>query len=128
MLHDVFAVPHGEIGTILGATADATKMLTSRARRKVRAARQSASGRRQQREVVQAFLAAARDGRFEQLLQVLHPRSEVHAPRPERPVRHDRGHRGRHPRAWPAARHGDMRRPPTATAVSFPWTRTAPTR
>ncbi|ALO98461.1 Putative RNA polymerase ECF-subfamily sigma factor [Streptomyces hygroscopicus subsp. limoneus] len=73
VLHDVFAVPHGEIGAILDKSADATKMLTSRARRKVRAARQPASGGRQQREVVRAFLTAARDGRFEQLLEILHP-------------------------------------------------------
>ncbi|MFE7216202.1 sigma-70 family RNA polymerase sigma factor [Streptomyces sp. NPDC001698] len=82
VLHDVFAVPHGEIGTILGKSADATKMLTSRARRKVQAAQQPAGAGRQQREVVQAFLAAARYGQFEQLLQVLHPEVKftVHTP------------------------------------------------
>ncbi|MEV0255063.1 sigma-70 family RNA polymerase sigma factor [Streptomyces sp. NPDC050732] len=83
VLHDVFAVPHGEIGTILGKSADATKMLTSRARRKVRAARQpDSAGPPQQREVVRAFLAAAGEGRFEQLLEVLHPevRFTVHTP------------------------------------------------
>ncbi|MFD8223153.1 sigma-70 family RNA polymerase sigma factor [Streptomyces massasporeus] len=73
VLHDVFAVPFGEIGTILGKSADATKMLASRARRKIRDARQPSNAVRQQREVVQAFLAAARDGRFEELLRVLHP-------------------------------------------------------
>jgi RNA polymerase sigma-70 factor (ECF subfamily) len=82
VLHDVFAVPHAEIGTILGKSADATKMLTSRARRKVQAAQQPAGAGRQRREVVSAFLAAARDGRFEQLLQVLHPEVTftVHTP------------------------------------------------
>ncbi|MFG2329208.1 sigma-70 family RNA polymerase sigma factor [Streptomyces sp. NPDC048604] len=82
VLHDVFAVPHAEIGTILGKSADATKMLTSRARRKVQGARQPASAGRQQREVARAFLAAARDGRFEDLLQVLHPEVKftVHTP------------------------------------------------
>lgn len=82
VLHDVFAVPHAEIGTILGKSADATKMLTSRARRKVQTAQQPAGAGRQRREVVQAFLAAARDGRFEQLLQVLHPEVKftVHTP------------------------------------------------
>ncbi|MEU2133711.1 sigma-70 family RNA polymerase sigma factor [Streptomyces sp. NPDC018352] len=85
VLHDVFAVPHGEIGTILGKSTDATKMLTSRARRKVRKVRdlqQPAGTGRQQREVVRAFLAAARGGQFEQLLQVLHPevRFTVHTP------------------------------------------------
>jgi RNA polymerase sigma-70 factor (ECF subfamily) len=82
VLHDVFAVTHREIGTILGKSTDATKMLTSRARRKVQAAQQPTSGGRQRREVVQAFLAAARDGRFEQLVEVLHPevRFTVHTP------------------------------------------------
>ncbi|MEV4680999.1 sigma-70 family RNA polymerase sigma factor [Streptomyces kurssanovii] len=82
VLHDVFAVPFAEIGIILGKSADATKMLASRARRKVQAARQPASAGRQRREVVQAFLAAARDGQFEQLLQVLHPEVKftVHTP------------------------------------------------
>ncbi|AGL16232.1 ECF-family RNA polymerase sigma factor [Actinoplanes sp. N902-109] len=73
VLHDVFAVSHAEIGIILGRSADATKMLTSRARRKVRTARQSAGDRQRHREVVGAFLAAARDGQFERLLEVLHP-------------------------------------------------------
>ncbi|MEW2354252.1 sigma-70 family RNA polymerase sigma factor [Spirillospora sp. NPDC029432] len=82
VLHDVFAVPHEEIGTILGKSAAAAKMLASRARRKVRAGGQPASAGRQQREVVRAFLAAARDGRFEELLRVLHPevRFTVHTP------------------------------------------------
>jgi hypothetical protein len=82
VLHDVFAVPHGEIGTILGRSTDVTKMLTSRARRKVQATRQSASDRLRQREVAGAFLAAAREGRFERLLEVLHPEVKftVHTP------------------------------------------------
>ncbi|MGW2134335.1 sigma-70 family RNA polymerase sigma factor [Streptomyces coelicoflavus] len=82
VLHDVFAVSHGEIGTILGRSTDATKMLTSRARRKVRTVQRSASDRQRQREVVGAFLSAAREGRFERLLEVLHPevRFTVHAP------------------------------------------------
>jgi RNA polymerase sigma-70 factor (ECF subfamily) len=82
VLHDVFAVPFAEIGDILGRSADATKMLASRARRKVRAAQQPANAGRQQREVVRAFLAAAGEGRFEQLLKVLHPEVQftVHTP------------------------------------------------
>src|ERR1700742_96537 len=69
VLHEVFAVPYEEIGTILGKSTDATKMLASRARRKVQATQPTAAGRGQ-REVVQAFLSAARDGQFEQLLRV----------------------------------------------------------
>ncbi|MFD4376743.1 sigma-70 family RNA polymerase sigma factor [Streptomyces sp. NPDC058486] len=83
VLHDVFAVPHDEIGVILGKSADAAKMLASRARRKVRtAAERPAGSGRDRREVVRAFLAAAGEGRFEDLLRVLHPevRFTVHTP------------------------------------------------
>ena len=82
VLHDVFAVSHEEIGAILSRSADATKMLTSRARRKVQAARQPPSDRQRHRAVVGAFLAAAREDRFERLLEVLHPdvKLTVHTP------------------------------------------------
>ena len=84
VLHDVFAVPHAEIAAILGKSTDATKMLTSRARRKVgkKPVRPAADDVRQQRAVVRAFLAAAGDGRFEELLKVLHPEVKftVHTP------------------------------------------------
>lgn len=86
VLHDAFAVPHEEIASILGRSTDATKMLTSRARRKVRLTQRSTGPRRQQREVVQAFLEAARDGRFDQLLQVLHPEVELTTRTPGGPV------------------------------------------
>ncbi|MDX3105243.1 sigma-70 family RNA polymerase sigma factor [Nonomuraea angiospora] len=73
VLHDLFAVPFEEIGRILGKSADATKMLASRARRKVQASDRPAAVGREQREVVQAFLTAARSGDFEGLLRVLDP-------------------------------------------------------
>jgi RNA polymerase sigma factor (sigma-70 family) len=73
VLHDLFAVPFEEIGQILGKSSDAAKMAASRARRKVHAADRPAPAGREQREVVQAFLAAARDGDFEGLLRVLDP-------------------------------------------------------
>ncbi|WP_435191184.1 sigma-70 family RNA polymerase sigma factor [Nonomuraea sp. bgisy094] len=73
VLHDLFAVPFDEIGKILGKSGDATKMLASRARRKVRATERPTDGRQEQRVAVQAFLAAARDGDFEGLLRVLDP-------------------------------------------------------
>lgn len=72
VLHDMFAVPFVEIGDIIGKSKDAAKMLASRARRKVQGARRPADTR-QQREVVESFLAAARDGDFEGLLRVLDP-------------------------------------------------------
>jgi RNA polymerase sigma factor (sigma-70 family) len=73
VLHDLFAVPFDEIGRILGKSADAAKMIASRARRKVQATERPAVVGREQREVVQAFLAAARRGDFEGLLRVLDP-------------------------------------------------------
>lgn len=73
VLHDVFGVPFGDIATMLDKTPGAAKMAASRARRKVRAAPRPTGNLREQRAVVDAFLAAARDGDFEQLLRVLHP-------------------------------------------------------
>ncbi len=73
VLHDMFAVPFEEIGQIVGRSADASKMLASRARRKVQGAPRSTGGRQQQRAVVDAFLAAARNGDFRALLRVLDP-------------------------------------------------------
>ncbi|NUS14908.1 MAG: sigma-70 family RNA polymerase sigma factor [Streptomyces sp.] len=73
VLHDLFAVPFDEVGQILGRSPDAAKMLASRARRKVHGTHGPADGRRRQRAVVDAFLAAARAGDFEGLLKVLDP-------------------------------------------------------
>ncbi|MCO5992536.1 sigma-70 family RNA polymerase sigma factor [Actinoallomurus rhizosphaericola] len=82
-LHDLFAVPFDEIGRILGRSGDAAKMLASRARRKVRATERPAVVGREQREVVQAFLAAARDGDFEGLLRLLDPGVRLTAETPD---------------------------------------------
>lgn len=73
VLHDVFAVPFDEVGPIVGRSTDAAKMLASRARRKVQQQPLPSEERRQRREVVDAFLAAARDGDFEALLRTLAP-------------------------------------------------------
>jgi RNA polymerase sigma factor (sigma-70 family) len=72
VLHDLFAVPFDEIAAILGKSTGATKMLASRARAKVRTGRRDLAGPRQ-REMVQDFLTAARDGDFEALLRLLDP-------------------------------------------------------
>ncbi len=74
VLHDLFGVPFDEIAGIVGRTPSATKMMASRARSRVRGAAPTPDrdlGR--QREVVDAFLAAARGGDFERLLTVLDP-------------------------------------------------------
>ncbi len=73
VLHDMFAVPFAEIGQVIGKSPDAAKMLASRARRKVQGAPRSTDQREQQREVVDAFIAAAHGGDFEQLLEILDP-------------------------------------------------------
>jgi RNA polymerase sigma factor (sigma-70 family) len=73
VLHDLFAVPFDEIGQILDKSTDATKMLASRARRKVQATERPTVVGPEQRQVIQAFMAAARGGDFEGLLRVLDP-------------------------------------------------------
>jgi RNA polymerase sigma-70 factor, ECF subfamily len=74
VLHDMFAVPFDEIGVIAGRSPAAARQLASRARRRVRGARPTPDADLgAQREVVDAFLAAARDGDFEALLAVLDP-------------------------------------------------------
>lgn len=73
VLHDVFAVPFAEIATVVGRTRGAAKMLASRARRKVRDVPRPTGGLQRRREVVDAFLGAARDGDFDALLAVLDP-------------------------------------------------------
>ncbi len=74
VLHDVFGVPFGEIAPIVGRSPAAARQLASRARRRVRGAATSAdAGLACQREVVDAFLAASREGDFRALLVVLDP-------------------------------------------------------
>ncbi|SNT64852.1 RNA polymerase sigma-70 factor, ECF subfamily [Streptosporangium subroseum] len=83
VLHDLFAVPFDEIGQILGKSTDATKMLASRARRKVQATERPTVTGREQRQVVQAYLAAARRGDFEGLLRVLDPEVKLTVDTPD---------------------------------------------
>ncbi|PZF80102.1 RNA polymerase sigma factor SigJ [Jiangella anatolica] len=74
VLHDTFAVPFDDIAPIVGRSADATKMLASRARRRVQAATTAPDADLpRQREVADAFLAAARAGDFDALVAVLDP-------------------------------------------------------
>ena len=73
ILHDVFAVPFGEIAPIVGRSATATRQLASRARRRVRGAPVPDTGLDGQWAVADAFLAASREGDFERLLAVLDP-------------------------------------------------------
>ena len=74
VLHDVFGVPFGEIAPLVGRSPTAARQLASRARRRVRGAATSTdAGLVCQREAVDAFLAASREGDFETLLAVLDP-------------------------------------------------------
>src|ERR671914_1530780 len=74
VLHDIFAVPFDEIARIVDRSPQAARQLASRARRRVRGERTVPDADLDtQREVMEAFLAAARDGDFDALLAVLHP-------------------------------------------------------
>src|SRR5216683_1018299 len=78
VLHDLFAMPFAEIGSIVGRSPAATKQLASRARRRVRGSpAPSDAGGGRQREVVEAFLRAARAGDLEGLLAVLDPAAVI---------------------------------------------------
>jgi RNA polymerase sigma factor (sigma-70 family) len=86
VLHDMFAVSFDEIAPIVGRTPAAARQLASRARRRVRNVPEPDADLARQREVVEAFFAAAREGDFEALVAVLHPdvvvRSDGGAERP----------------------------------------------
>jgi RNA polymerase sigma-70 factor, ECF subfamily len=87
VLHDLFGVPFEEIAPVVGRSPAAARQLASRARRRVRAtAPAPAPDLHRQREVVDAFFAAARGGDFDALVAVLDPdvvlRSDGGAARP----------------------------------------------
>jgi len=74
VLHDMFGVAFDEIAAILDRSEAATRQLASRARRRVRGATpRTDPDLREQRRVIDAFLAAARAGDFEGLIKVLDP-------------------------------------------------------
>jgi RNA polymerase sigma factor (sigma-70 family) len=74
VLHDTFAVPFDAIGPMIGRSPVAARQLASRARRRVRGQAPAPDpDPAQQRAVVDAFFAAAREGDFDALVAVLHP-------------------------------------------------------
>src|ERR687893_794090 len=74
VLHDMFAVPFDEIAPIVDRSPETTRQLASRARRRVQGETPDPdTDLERQREVVDAFLAAARDGDFEALVELLDP-------------------------------------------------------
>jgi RNA polymerase sigma-70 factor (ECF subfamily) len=86
VLHDVFALPFDEIAPIVDRSPEAARQLASRARRRVQGAPVPDTDLEGQWQVVDAFMAAAREGDFERLLAVLDPdvvlRSDGGAARP----------------------------------------------
>jgi RNA polymerase sigma-70 factor, ECF subfamily len=89
VLHDLFAVPFEQIAPIVDRTPVAAKKLASRARHRVRGTPATPRGElARQRRVVEAFLAAARRGDLEALLNVLAPdvvrRADLTALTPDR--------------------------------------------
>ena len=79
VLHDMFAMPFGEIAPILQRSPQATRQLASRARRRVQGARTVPDpDLDRQREVLDAFLAASREGDFHALVAVLDPDVVLH--------------------------------------------------
>ncbi|HEX7798505.1 MAG TPA: sigma-70 family RNA polymerase sigma factor [Vicinamibacterales bacterium] len=82
VLHDMFDVSFDEIAHIVNRSPVAARQLASRARRRVQGASSTDSGdRTRQREVVEAFLAASRDGDFNALLALLDPEVVMRADR-----------------------------------------------
>jgi RNA polymerase sigma-70 factor (ECF subfamily) len=77
VMHDVFAVPFAEIATVLDRSENAAQQLASRARRRVRGAPEPDPDLARQRQIVEAFFAASRDGNFEALVAVLDPDVEL---------------------------------------------------
>jgi RNA polymerase sigma-70 factor (ECF subfamily) len=74
VLHDMFSVPFDEIGAILDRSPEAARQLASRGRRRIRGADTAPEARpAAQQEVVQAFLAASREGDFDALVALLDP-------------------------------------------------------
>jgi RNA polymerase sigma factor (sigma-70 family) len=88
VLHDMFAVPFDDIATVVGRSPTAARQLASRGRRRVQGAAPAPDADlTRQREVVNAFFAAARAGDFDALVAVLDPdvvaRSDGGDARPE---------------------------------------------
>jgi RNA polymerase sigma-70 factor (ECF subfamily) len=73
VLHDMFAVPFDDIARVVDRSPTAARQLASRGRRRVRGAPEPDADPQRQRELVDAFHAAHREGNFEMLLEVLDP-------------------------------------------------------
>jgi RNA polymerase sigma-70 factor (ECF subfamily) len=95
VLHDIFEVPFDEIAPIVDRSPDAARQLASRARRRVRQEHTvSDADVETQRGIAEAFVAAARDGDFEALLELLDPDVVLRVDRGPVPARVPREFRG----------------------------------
>ncbi|WP_374077134.1 sigma-70 family RNA polymerase sigma factor [Bdellovibrio bacteriovorus] len=79
VLHDLFDLSFEEIAPIIDRSEENARQLASRARRRIRGAKNSQEDSERQREVISAFLAASRDGNFEALIKLLHPDATLRA-------------------------------------------------
>jgi len=121
VLHDMFAVPFDEIAPIVGRSPDAARQLASRARRRVQGERTAPdTGLDRQREVVDAFMAAAREGDFAALVAVLDPDVVVRADMGAVPgaSREVRGAEAVASQALMYSRHGVLARPALINGVA----------
>ena len=82
VLHDIFAVPFDEIAPIVGRSPVAARQLASRARRRVQGVPLPERDLTTQRTLVDAFLAASREGDFNALLALLDPDVILHSDEP----------------------------------------------
>jgi RNA polymerase sigma factor (sigma-70 family) len=94
VLHDMFDVPFAEIASIVGRSPVAAKKLASRARTRVRGGTVQHSDLARRSEIVEAFLAAAREGDLQALLVLLDPDVVRRADRWVTPATELRGARG----------------------------------
>jgi len=77
VLHDVFGVPFSAVATVLDRSEAAAQQLASSARRRLRGSPEPDGDLARQREVVDAFFVASRDGDFDALIAVLAPDVEL---------------------------------------------------
>lgn len=77
VLHDIFAVPFADIAAVLDRSEASAQQLASRARRRVQGSPEPDADLSRQREVVDAFFAASRDGDFGALVAMLDPDVEL---------------------------------------------------
>ena len=129
VLHDMFGVPFDEIARIVDRSPDAARQLASRARRRVRAENTVPDGDvAGQREVVEAFLAAARDGDFERLLEILDPEVVLRADLGAAGAREVRGAEAVASQALGYSRLGLVLRPAIINGAPAPWRRATASR